>query len=102
VGQPTKQLVTAVVVNNRFDNNAPKRRHSRDEPRRYKSTVKRKVSTARSIGHRVSIGYFIAAREAAITAFVNRSNTGTCRRVCCQNNGTDSCFSGTSSTSVPS
>jgi hypothetical protein len=44
------------VVNDRFHNDAPQGCHSRDEPRRYKSAVKRKVSTAGSIRHWWSMG----------------------------------------------
>ena len=61
--QATKQLVAAIVVNDRFYDDAPEGRHSRDEPRRYKSAVKRKVSTAGSVRHCGSMEYCGAARE---------------------------------------
>src|SRR3569833_1274324 len=112
--QPTKQLVAAIVVDDRLNNDSPQGRHSRDEPRRHRSAVKRKVSTACSIRHVVSMStsrplvkragpdYFSAARAAAMTAFVSRASIGICSRECCQYIGTDNRRPGTSSTSDPS
>src|SRR3569833_1838119 len=112
--QPTKQLVAAIVVDDRLNNDTPQGRHSRDEPRRHRSAVKRKVSTACSIRHVVSMStsrplvkragpdYFSAARAAAMTAFVSRANNGICSHMCCQYNGTDNRQPETSTTSDPS
>src|SRR5580698_2285982 len=51
MGQPLKEGIAPVMMNDGFRDNPAERRHTLSEPRRHPTAMQRKISTASSLGH---------------------------------------------------